>query len=78
MTLSAGLDSVSASGEVTMNSKYKAFEEDQMGLKEAIELLLDQDQDTMRGIEYIATQIDDYLDQVVNEGFKGDDDGSDD
>ena len=70
ITLAAGVRGLSAEGTVIMNPAYKAFNDDELGLKEAIEMLLAQEPDTMRDIQDIAVSIDEFIGTAVNEGFK--------
>lgn len=68
--LKAGLDGFSAQGTVIMNKDYRAFQEDQEGLKELIEELLAQDPNTMRGLQETAMWVDSMVSDAINEGFK--------
>ncbi|MGE0762950.1 MAG: hypothetical protein AB7N80_06705 [Bdellovibrionales bacterium] len=55
-----------ASVTVQMNPEYMGFKENQLGLKELIEALLNKDQETYEGFMSIAKSIDQMADWLVN------------
>ncbi len=52
--------------KVVSNPKYKAFQDDQQGLKDILDKLLNKDPDQLKSIENMFRQIDDMVSGVLN------------
>lgn len=70
LELEVGLEKLAVNARVIMNREYRAFEKEETGLKEAIELLLAQDDDSLREISEVMTAIDQWIARFLNEGMK--------